>query len=39
MVHYPTKKAGGEGAFREFVEEILHRAGALNSVLSHYQIG
>lgn len=39
MVHFTTQKPGGEGAFREFVEEILHRAGVLNSVLSHYQIG
>lgn len=38
MVHFTTHKCGGDGAFREFVEEILHRAGVLNSVLSNYQI-
>ena len=39
LVHYSTKKSGGDGAFREFVEEILQRAGVLSAVLSHYQIG
>jgi 3-deoxy-D-manno-octulosonate 8-phosphate phosphatase (KDO 8-P phosphatase) len=39
LVHYSTQKSGGDGAFREFVEEILQRAGVLSAVLSHYQIG
>lgn len=39
MVHFTTQKSGGDGAFRAFIEEILHRAGALSTVLSHYQIG
>lgn len=39
MVHLTTTKAGGDGAFREFVEELLHRAGVLPTVLAHYQIG
>jgi 3-deoxy-D-manno-octulosonate 8-phosphate phosphatase (KDO 8-P phosphatase) len=39
MVHFTTQKSGGDGAFRAFIEEILHRAGALSTVLSHYHIG
>jgi YrbI family 3-deoxy-D-manno-octulosonate 8-phosphate phosphatase len=38
MVHFSTKRAGGEGAFREFVEEILHQAGVLPNVLKHFEI-
>jgi 3-deoxy-D-manno-octulosonate 8-phosphate phosphatase (KDO 8-P phosphatase) len=38
LVHFPTNKAGGEGAFREFIEEILQRAGVFKSVLSHFHI-
>ena len=39
LVHFTTKKSGGDGAFREFVEEILQRGGVFSSVLAHYQIG
>jgi 3-deoxy-D-manno-octulosonate 8-phosphate phosphatase (KDO 8-P phosphatase) len=39
MVHFSTQKSGGEGAFREFVEEILHQAGVLPTVLKDFQIG
>jgi 3-deoxy-D-manno-octulosonate 8-phosphate phosphatase (KDO 8-P phosphatase) len=39
LVHFTTQKSGGDGAFREFVEEILHRCGVLSTVLAHYHIG
>lgn len=39
LVHFTTNKSGGDGAFREFVEEILQRGGVFSSVLAHYQIG
>ncbi len=32
-VHFVTKKSGGEGAFREFVEGILRREGVLEKVI------
>jgi YrbI family 3-deoxy-D-manno-octulosonate 8-phosphate phosphatase len=32
-VDYVTKKAGGEGAFREFIEEIIQREGVLDSTI------
>jgi len=39
LVHFTTQKSGGDGTFREFVEEILHRSGVLSTVLAHYHIG
>lgn len=39
MVHFTTQKAGGDGAFREFVEEILQRAGVFHKVLQEFHIG
>ena len=39
LVHFTTQKSGGDGAFREFVEEILHRGGVLSTILAHYHIG
>jgi YrbI family 3-deoxy-D-manno-octulosonate 8-phosphate phosphatase len=33
-VDYVTKTKGGEGAFREFVETLLHNEGKLDNVLS-----
>lgn len=33
LVHFVTKKSGGEGAFREFVEGILRQEGVLQKVL------
>jgi YrbI family 3-deoxy-D-manno-octulosonate 8-phosphate phosphatase len=32
-VHFITKKSGGDGAFREFVEEILRRENALEGAI------
>ncbi|MEO6903346.1 MAG: HAD-IIIA family hydrolase [Bacteroidia bacterium] len=41
LVNYVTVLKGGEGAFREFVEELLKRTGtfdqAMNMVLNHYK--
>ncbi|NQX91516.1 MAG: HAD hydrolase family protein [Flavobacteriales bacterium] len=34
IVHFTTKKAGGEGAFREFVETILEANGKLTQVVN-----
>ncbi len=33
LVHFVTKKSGGEGAFREFVEGILRQEGVLEKVI------
>lgn len=38
LVHCVTKKSGGEGAFREFVEEILTRAGVMSNVLAKFNL-
>lgn len=38
LVHCVTRKSGGEGAFREFVEEILTRAGAMSHVLAKFNL-
>jgi 3-deoxy-D-manno-octulosonate 8-phosphate phosphatase (KDO 8-P phosphatase) len=38
LVHCVTKKPGGEGAFREFVEEILTRAGVMSNVLAKFNL-
>jgi YrbI family 3-deoxy-D-manno-octulosonate 8-phosphate phosphatase len=36
-VHLITKKGGGEGAFREFVEEIMLENNCLDKILQPYQ--
>jgi YrbI family 3-deoxy-D-manno-octulosonate 8-phosphate phosphatase len=33
LVHFVTKKSGGQGAFREFVEGILRQEGVLEKVI------
>lgn len=38
IVDFVTTKRGGDGAFREFVEEILKRAGKFNEALSRHGI-
>lgn len=38
LVHCVTKKSGGEGAFREFVEEILTRAEVMSNVLAKFNL-
>jgi len=37
LVHFVTKKSGGEGAFREFVEHLLTRTGELNAILEQHE--
>jgi len=36
LVHFVTKKNGGEGAFREFVEEMLDRNGILEATIEKH---
>ena len=36
LTHLVTQKAGGEGAFREFVETILQREGKLEGLINGY---
>ncbi len=38
LVHCLTRKSGDEGALREFVEEILTRAGAMSHVLAKFNL-
>lgn len=38
LCHFVTTKKGGDGAFREFVEEILTRCNALDQVLKEHGI-
>ncbi|MEK0439745.1 MAG: hypothetical protein RLZZ504_661 [Bacteroidota bacterium] len=38
LCHFVTQKKGGDGAFREFVEEILIRCNVLDTVLKEHGI-
>ncbi len=38
ICHVVTKKKGGDGAFREFVEEILERSGQMPRVLGMFNL-
>ncbi|PHX92327.1 MAG: acylneuraminate cytidylyltransferase [Flavobacteriales bacterium] len=38
LCDYTTKTQGGDGAFREFIEEILSRCGLMESVLEKFNL-
>jgi 3-deoxy-D-manno-octulosonate 8-phosphate phosphatase (KDO 8-P phosphatase) len=38
ICHMVTMKKGGDGAFREFVEEILERSGQMKHVLGLFNL-